>query len=137
MIDVFGKVLDELRDDTAVAAITTRIRGHMPGPDDAHGAGEYVPFVVVIDLGGRPLTKVPVQFPIVAVRCYGVTPQGAKALYVACSNAVHDVGPRTAGTVGLYRSKDATGGEEGNDPRTKQPYVEFTAEYIATTAAVA
>lgn len=137
MIDVFGKVLDELRDDTAVSAITTRVRGHVPGPNDAKGAGEYVPFIVVIDLGGAPLTKVPVQFPRVVVRCYGVTPQGAKALYVAASNALHDVGPRTHSGVGFYRSKDATGGEEGSDPRTHQPYVEFTAEYIATTAAVA
>lgn len=137
MIDVVGKVLDELRDDTGVAAITNRVRAHVPGPDDARGTGEYVPFVVVIDLGGAPLTKVPVQFPRVSIRCYGATPQGAKALYVACSNAIHDVGPRVVGTVGLYRSKDATGGDEGYDPRTKQPYVEFTAEYIATTAAVA
>ena len=79
----------------------------------------------------------PVQFPRVVVRCYGATPQGAKALYVACSNVLHDVGPRTVSSVGFYRSKDATGGEEGTDPRTKQPYVEFTAEYIAATAAVA
>jgi hypothetical protein len=137
MIDVVGRVIDELRDDPGVAAITTRIRGHLPGPDDARGPGEFVPFVVVIDLGGLPLTKTPVHFPIVDIRCYGATPQGAKALYVACSNAVHDVGPRIDGPVGLYRSKDATGGAEGADPRTKQPYVEFTVEYIAATAAVA
>jgi hypothetical protein len=137
VIDVIGRIIDELRDDPGVAAITTRVRGHVPGPDDAHGAGEYVPFIVVVDLGGAPLTKVPVQFPIVVVRCYGVTYQGAKALYVAASNAVHDMGPRTRGTVGFYRSKDASGGDEGADPRTNQPYVEFTAEFIATTAAVA
>jgi hypothetical protein len=137
MIDVVGKVLDELRGDTGVASITARIRGHVPGPNDANGPGEYVPFVVVSDLGGPPLTRVPVHFPRVSIRCYGVTPQGAKALYVACSNAIHDLGPRTVGTIGFYRSKDTTGGEEGTDPRTKQPYVEFTAEYIAAAAAVA
>lgn len=137
MIDVFGKLLCELADDTGVAAITERVRGHLPGPDDARGSGQYVPFVVVIDLGGAPLQRVPVQFPRFSVRCYGVTPQGAKALYVACSNAIHDMGPRTHGAVGFYRSKDSTGGEEGADPRTKQPYVEFTVEMIATTAAAA
>ncbi len=132
-----GTTWYDLRDDAGVHAITDRVRGHLPGPNDARGPGDYTPFVVVIDLGGAPLTKVPVHFPRVVVRCYGVTPQGAKALYVACSNAVHDQGPRKVGTVGFYRSKDATGGDEGADPRTKQPYVEFTVEYIAATAAVA
>lgn len=137
MIDVFGKILDELRDDNGVSAITERVRGHVPGPEDAKGPGQYIPFVVVTDLGGPPLTKVPVHFPRVSIRCYGATPQGAKALYVACANAIHDLGPRTVSHVGFYRSKDATGGEEGADPRTNQPYVEFTAEYIATAAAFA
>lgn len=137
MIDVVGKVLDELRDDSAVGAITERVRAHVPGPDDARGPGDYVPFIVLSDLGGLPLLKVPVQFPRLNIRCYGATPQGAKALYVAASNAIHDIGPRTHGTVGLYRSKDATGGNEGYDPRTKQPFVEFVSEFIAATAAVA
>lgn len=137
MIDPFGKVLLELADDSGVGAITSRVRGHLPGPNDAKGAGEFVPFVVVIDLGGPPLQKTPVQFLSLDVRCYGATPQGAKALYVACSNALHDMGPRTHGTVGIYRSKDSTGGSEGSDPATKQPYVEGTFVFIVATSAVA
>lgn len=137
MQDPFGKLLSELADDVSVAAITDKVRGHRPGPDDAKGPGSYVPFVLLIDLGGPPLRRVPIQFPRIAVRCYGVTPQGAKALYVACSNAIHDMGPRIHAPVGFYRSWDATGGAEGSDPDTKQPYVEFVVELIATTAAVA
>ena len=137
MIDAFGRILDELRDDAGVLAITDRVRGHVPGPNDAKGAGEYVPFVVVIDMGGLPLTKTPVQFARVTVRAYGVTPQGAKSLYVACSNALHDVGPRLDSSIGIYRSQDVTGGDEGADPRTKQPYVEGVIDYIVATAAVA
>lgn len=137
MIDAFGSVLTEFRNDATVAAITDRIRGHYPGPDDAKGPSEYVPFVVLTDLGGIPMRKVPVQSPRIDVRCYGVTPQGAKALYVACSNAVHDVGPRIHGSVLIYDSADGTGGDEGADPNTKQPYVEGVIQLVVAALAVA
>lgn len=137
MIDVFPALLAELRDDAAVTSITTRVRAHEPAPGDALGAGNYVPFAVLVDLGGPPHTRVPIQMPSYLVRCYGVTPQGAKALYVACSNAIHAIGPRLHSGVGIYVSHDATGGDEGSDPRTSQPYVEFTVALVATTALVA
>ncbi len=137
MIDIFGAVLGELRDDAAVISITDRIRGHRPGPNDAKGPGEYVPFVVLTDLGGPPMRRVPIQRPSISVRCYGATPQGAKALYVACSTALHDVGPRKDGSVLIYDSADSTGGDEGADPDTKQPYVEGIFEFVASSLAVA
>lgn len=137
MIDYFGAVLGEIRADTGVSAITDRIRGHYPGPDDARGVGEFVPFVVLTDLGGPPMRRVPIQRGMLGLRCYGATPQGAKALYVACSNVLHDVGPRTHGTVLIYDSADGSGGDEGADPRTKQPYVEGVIELVAAAAAVA
>lgn len=137
MIDYFGSVLGEFRAAAGVLAITDRIRGHNPGPDDANGPGDYVPFVVLTDLGGPPMRRVPIQRGLIGLRCYGVTPQGAKALYVACSNEVHDMGPRMHGTVLIYDSADGTGGSEGADPRTKQPYVEGTIEVVAATLAVA
>lgn len=137
MIDATGKVITELTNDAAVSSITDRIRGHQPGPDDAKGPGEFVPFVVVTDLGGPPLQRTPVQFTRLGLRAYGVTPQGAKALYVACSNALHAVGPRIHGTVGIYRSADGTGGDEGQDPKTSQPYVEGVIELIVAASAVA
>lgn len=137
MIDYFGAMLGELRNDATVSAITDRIRGHYPGPDDAKGVDEFVPFVVLTDLGGPPMRRVPIQRGVIGFRCYGVTPQGAKALYVACSNVIHDVGPRIHGTVLIYDSADGTGGDEGADPRTKQPYVEGVMELVAATLAVA
>lgn len=137
MIDYFGKVITEVGDDVAVLAITDRVRGHVPAPGDANQAGSYVPFVVLVDLGGPPMQRTPVQFATVTARCYGVTPQGAKALFVAVSNALHAIGPRTHGTIGIYRSWDGTGGDESADPRTKQPYVEGTFQFIVAAAAVA
>lgn len=137
MIDAFGAVLGELRDDVTVTVITDRIRGHRPGPDDAKGPTEYVPFVLLTDLGGPPMRRVPIQNALIGLRCYGVTPQGAKALYVACSNALHDVGPRIHGSVLIYDSADGTGGDEGADPDTKQPYVEGTIQLVVAALAVA
>lgn len=137
MIDYFGAVLGEFRADATVSAITDRVRGHRPGPDDAKGPGEYVPFVVLTDLGGPPMRRVPIQRGVVGFRAYGATPQGAKALYVACSNVIHDIGHRTHGSVLIYDSADGTGGSEGEDPITKQPYVEGVMELVASALAVA
>jgi hypothetical protein len=138
-LDPFGKVLLELRDDAAVEALTDRIRGHEPGPEDAKGPGEYIAFVVVSDLGGfRGRRGLPIQFPRVNVRAYADTYTNAKALYLACQDALHDVGQRVhANGLGIYASHDATGGTEGADPRTHQPYIEGVFELIATTTAVA
>lgn len=139
MIDSFGKALLELRNDSAVAAITDRVRGHEPGPDDAKGPGEYVPFVVLTDLGTiRGRRELPVNNIRINVRAYAATYTAAKVLYLACSDACHDVGPRVhTGSVGFYDSHDDAGGEEGSDPRTKQPYYEGVFEFLATTSAVA
>ena len=138
-LDPFGKALLELRTDTTVLAITDRVRGHEPGPADAKGPNEYVPFVVVTDLGTIPGRRgLPVNSLRVNVRAYAATYKDAKTLYLACSDAIHDVGPRVhTASVGFYISHDDTGGEEGFDPRTKQPYYEGTFEFLATTSAVA
>lgn len=137
MIDYFGKVMTEVRDDVAVATITDRVRHSKAGPNDARQASEYIPFVVMVDLGGFPFQRTPVQIATVSARCYGATPKDARALYVAVSNALHAIGPRTHGTVGLYRSWDVDGGSDGEDPRTKQPYVEGSFQLIVAAAAVA
>lgn len=138
-LDPFGKVLLELRDDVTVAGITDRIRGHQPGPDDAKGPGEYVAFVVVSDLGGiRGRRGLPIQYPMVNLRAYADTYSNAKALYLACQDALHDVGPRIHDNgLGFYESHDESGGSEGFDPRTNQPYIEGVFQLIATTTAVA
>lgn len=138
-LDPFGKVLIELREDAVVSAITDRIRGHEPGPEDAKGPGEFLAFVVVSDLGTiRGRRGLPIQTPRVNVRCYADTYTNAKALYLACSDALHDVRPRVhSNGLGIYASHDETGGSEGSDPQTHQPYVEGVFELIATTTAVA
>ncbi len=138
-LDPFGKALIELRDDPVVAGITDRIRGHEPAPGDANGPGEYQAFVVVTDLGTiRYRRGIPVQVERIDVRCYADNYTNAKALFLACSDALHDVGPRVhSNGLGIYQSHDDTGGQEGSDPRTKQPYVEGVFELIATTAVVA
>ena len=138
-LDPFGKVLIELGQDAVVTAITDRIRGHVPGPEDAKGPGEYLPFVVVSDLGAiRGRRGLPIQSPSVNIRCYADNYSNAKALYLACQDALHDVGPRIhANGLGIYASHDATGGSEGSDPRTHQPYIEGVFDFITTTTVVA
>ena len=138
-LDPFGKALIEIRDDTAVALITDRIRGHEPAPGDAKGPGEFVPFVVLTDLGSlRGRRGIPIQTIRINCRAYAATYTAAKALFLACSDAVHDVGPRVhTNGLGIYISHDDTGGDEGFDPRTHQPYVEGVFEFLATTSAVA
>lgn len=138
-LDAFGKALLEIRDSPSVAAITDRVRGHEPGPEDAQGPGEYRAFVVLEDLGSLRLRRgVPVQNQRIGVRAYADTYTNAKALYLACADAIHDEGPRThANGVGIWTSHDDTGGTEGFDPRTKQPYIEGVFEFLATTTTVA
>lgn len=139
-LDPFGKVIVELMADATVTAITDRIRGHEPAPGDALGdVDQYLAFVVVSDLGTlRGRRGIPIQTERVNVRCYARTYSNAKALFLACSDALHDVGTRVhANGLGIYASHDATGGTEGFDPRTHQPYLEGVFELIATTTAVA
>lgn len=138
-LDPFGKALIEIREDAVVSAITDRIRGHEPGPEDAKGPGEYLPFVVLSDLGTiRGRRGLPVQTIRIDCRAYADNYTNAKALFMACADAIHDVGPRIhANGLGIYVSHDDTGGTEGFDPRTRQPYVEGVFEFLATTSAVA
>lgn len=138
-LDPFGKALIEIRDDPIVAAITDRVRGHEPAPGDALGAGEYIAFVVLSDLGTiRGRRGVPTQVIRINCRAYADNYTNAKALFLACADAIHDTGPRIhANGLGIYQSHDETGGSEGSDPRTKQPYIEGVFEFLATTSAVA
>lgn len=138
MIDPLGRILTEIRDDAAVAAITTRIRGGEPAPGDAKGPGEWVPFVVLVRLGTLRERGLPMQEVRIAARCYGTTFQQAAALAGAVSDAVHAAGPRisTAG-VGIWRSFDDGGGGADIDPDTGQPHEEVVLSVIATTQAVA
>ena len=135
MFDPLGTILAELRDDAAVAALTSAIRGGEPAPGDA--TTPYARFVVLVRLGTQRDRSVPVQTVRLGLRCYGTTPEDAAALYGACSDAIHGTGPRLAdGGHGIYLSHDDTGGTAARDPDTGQPYESGVIELIATTAVV-
>lgn len=148
--DPLGKVLIEVRDDPVVAAIAAanpsssvaRVRGFEPAPPtdsyegDAHGPGSYRAFVVLSNLGGSRLYRVPIQQPRITARCYGRTPAEAAALGAAVSDAVHYQGPRVHGQLGIYASFEDGGGEQARDPDTDQPYVTLFIDLVATTQAV-
>lgn len=135
MFDPIGSLVVELREDAAVAALTTRIRGGGPARGDADGPGGYQRFVVLTRLGGvLPTSGVPTQTVLVGMRCYGTTPQDAAELFGACADALHHVGPRS-GTRGghIYTTHVTSSGGAVQDPDTRQPYEVGVIEAIATT----
>jgi len=138
MIDLTGKLLIELRDDTEVDALVDgRVRGFEPAPGDVKPKGSYQAFVVIVALDTVRMSRAPVQRATYAIRCYGATPQAAMALYGACSDTLHNIGPRLHADTGIYISFDTTGGTAEKDIDTGQPYVTFIAELIAPTQVVA
>ncbi len=135
MIDPLGKLLTEIRDDPAVAALTTRVRGGEPAPGDS--AVPFGRFVVLVRLGAQREKRAPVQAVRIAVRCYGSTYQDAAALYGAVSDAVHNVGPRIGATGALiHRSFDDIGMGADKDPDTGQPHEDGVIQLFAATQVV-
>jgi hypothetical protein len=133
LTDPTGYILTTIRDNAAVAALTTRIRGGEPAPGDALGPGAYVPFVVLTQLGRTRETRVPVQEVRILAKCYAATHQAAAALAGAVSDAVHHVGPRRNSTGVLIWASFDDGGEGGTkDPDTGQP---MSSVVISVTAA--
>jgi hypothetical protein len=146
MWDPVGKLLTELRDDSAVAAIVSanptvsvpRVRSPKPGPGDAQQATAYRAFIVIATLATPRLASVPVQRSRHVVRCYGRTPEEADLLYRAASDALHHKGPRQTGAGhAIYVSHDDTGAAYEEDPDTHQPLYAFVVESLATTQVVA
>lgn len=147
MWDPVGRLLVELRDADRVADIVgvnptepvyPRVRSPKAAPGDAQGVGSYRAFVTIATLATPRLQSVPVQRARHVVRCYGRTPEEAAALYAACSDALHHVGPRVTGAGdGIYVTHDDTGASEGEDPDTGQPTYEFIVETLATAQVVA
>ena len=149
MIDVLPKLLIELRDDPAVDAIVDgRVRGFEPAAPvldpltsavvrdgDARGPGQYVAFVVLVQLAAPRLPTVPVQRARILVQAYGRTIIEAAALWGACSDALHFRGPRVHDNgLGIYMSHDETGGTPERDPATAQPLYSGVFDVFATTA---
>lgn len=120
--DVLGRVLTEIRSDPGVSALTTKIRGGQPAPDDARGSSEYQRFVVLVHLGTRREKRVAFQEVRIAARCYGTTFQDATLLAHAVSDAIHGKGARVSPTgVGIFNSFDDQQEGTDADPDTGQP----------------
>ena len=138
LVDPTGRILTEIRDDAAVAAITTRIRGGEPAAGDALGPGHYQPFVVLVRLASSRLKRAPIQEVRLVARCYGATFQGAAALAGAVSDAVHARGHRIGPTgVAIFGSFDEGGAEATKDPDTAQPYESLVISVSASTELIA
>lgn len=141
MLDVLPKILNELRDADAVDAIVAgRVRGYEPAPGDSQGGTRehpYKAFVVVVRLASPRHPRLPIQFPQIFVRCYGRDRKEAFDLYAACSDVIHDIGPRVhPNGLGIYISKDSSGASQDRDPDTQQPLETFVVSAIATTVPV-
>ena len=135
MIDPLGKLLTEIRNNPAVAALTTRVRGGEPAPGDA--AVPFGRFVVLVRLGMTREKRAPVQEVRIGLRCYGSTFQDAAALYGAVSDAIHNVGPRIGATgVLIHRSYDDIGMGASKDPDTGQPHEDGVIQLFAATQVV-
>lgn len=136
MIDPLDTLLAEIRDNSAVAALTTRIRGGEPAPGDA--ASPFLRFVVLVRLGSTREKRAPVQEVRIGLRCYGTSFADAAALYGAVSDAIHNVGPRIGATgVLIHRSFDDTGMGAQTDPDTGQPHEDGVISLFAATQVVA
>ena len=135
MIDPLGKLLTEIRDDPAVAALGAIVRGGEFAPGDA-----AVPFkrvVVLVRLGTTRAKRAPVQEVRIGLRCYGSTFGDAAALYGAVSDAIHNVGPRIGATgVLIHRSFDDIGLGATKDPDTGQPHEDGVIQLFAATQVV-
>lgn len=137
-LDILGSLISEARADVDVALLVSdRVRGYQPAPGDALGAGEYRAFVVFSTLDDHPHPQLPITFAEFAVDAYGVTPQGASAVWHALVKAFHKARTRVKGNgLGIYQSIVVTGGDQDRDPDTKQPVVRGTIRVIATALAV-
>ena len=134
MIDPLGKLLTEIRSNSAVAALTTRIRGGEPAPGDAQPSTGYLRFVVLTRLGNERHKRAGMQTLRIAARCYGTSFTDAAALAGVVSDAIHNIGPRrNASGVLIFRSYDDIGQGASKDPDTGQPHEDFVIEVFAST----
>lgn len=156
MLDPLPKIIDELRDASAIAAIVganptstpVRVRGGEPAgpivnPDtgavitEGDATTPFRAFIVVVRLTSPRHPRLPIQRPRYAIRCYGRTRVEAAALAMAASDALHGVGPRVHGNgLGIYVTHDDVGMQDDIDPDTNQPLCFIIVEALATTQVV-
>jgi hypothetical protein len=114
VIDPLGYVLNVVRADPAVAAITTTVRGAELKQDDKP------PCVVFVRNGvtrSRPLQRVRL-----IARCYGRDAIEAAKLYGAVSDVLAFRGPGSDATRRVYQIIEESGGAAQSDPDTGWPF---------------
>ena len=140
LADPTGRIITEIRDDAAVAALTTRVRPGEPAgktatdPGDARGPGQYIRFIVISRLGHARAKRAPIQEVRLLAKCYGSTRQDAAALAGAVSDAIHAKGHRiSAAGVAIFGSFDDGGSGADADPVTGQPHEDLVIQVNAST----
>ncbi len=120
MTSLTGRVITEIKDDAAVAAIVSdRVAGGEPGLRWAP------PMVIVVKAGqsrspfGQGSGHLGLQEAVYYAHCYGATRVQAEQLAGAVSDAMHDKGPRPGRTI-LLSVEDGGGGSE-LEPGTNYP----------------
>ncbi len=139
MVSIVGKVIVDLREDAAVAAIAgNRVYGRTPPEGDP---AYEAPYVLVRRLGPiRRFPRAAYYTGRLLIDCVGRAdvPTGvaeATTLYGAVSDALHAKGYRqSAGGVALFSSYEELGGQAIEDPDTREPVERSIYIYSAPTA---
>jgi hypothetical protein len=139
LVDLFGEVLREIRDDTAIKALTNGyvwnevpdLWNGVPLPTDAR------PYILLKDLTTARMERAPIQTGRFMVISVGKSPRLAKQLYGLVSAVLHIQGPRVNSGVGIYLSKEEVGGQPGVDPQTHYPTSTAIYEVFADTGVFA
>lgn len=135
MTSILGKIIVELRSDSAVHAIAgDRVYGKPPPTDAA-------PYVLVRRLGPiRRFPRAPYYTGRLLIDCVGradvaTGAQEATNLYNAVSTALHAKGYRKSpGGVTVASTYEELGGQAIDDPDTRQPVERSIYIYSAPTA---
>lgn len=137
LLSPLGAAVAELLADTAVTAITTRVRPVEPGVGDAKSVGSYVPFVIVSVLDAAPMGHMGIRDVTLGIRAYAATFALAEALWLAVEAVFLDKGPRIATSrLGIYHSQVVSGPTFDKDPDSQQPLVHGIVSYPTTISAV-
>jgi hypothetical protein len=129
--DPLGLLLTSIRDDSAVSAITTRVRAEEWATDDKPPAVIIRTFPITRD------KRLPIGRFQYLIQTYGSSFQQASQLRRAVSDAVHDLEPRVnASGIGIYQSFSETEGQAQIDPDTQWPFYTIIAVVWAATATV-
>ena len=117
--DLTGPLVTTIRDNPAVAAITSRVRGGELSP------GDTAPAVVVISLGntrspfGPGNARLGLQGPRFGINVYATTYPLAAQLAGAVSDSLHLLSPRVISGKTFYEILDEGWGGPVLDPQTK------------------